>query len=92
MRHEINELAAMTAEFESVLTKGAEQSNSDPLVIACLGLSNLTLDLVWALEWIDTLTDRLGKDGLVTEFMADLKGRCKSSRSLELAAKEAELL
>jgi hypothetical protein len=70
-----------------------QQIKGDPLVTAFIELSNLTLDLVWALEWIDTLTDRLGsEDGLVMEFMAQLEGRCKSSRSLELAAKEAELL
>jgi hypothetical protein len=92
MNHRTHELAVMTAEFESVLTKGAQQSNSDPLVIACLGLSNMTLDLVWALQWIDTLTDQLGTDGMVMEFMTDLEARCKTSRSLELAAKEVELL
>jgi hypothetical protein len=69
-----------------------QQTKADPLVTACIELSNLTLDLVWALEWIDTLTDRLGKDGLVTEFMADLEGRCKNRRPLEIAAQGVELL
>jgi hypothetical protein len=69
-----------------------QQSNNDPIVTACIELSNLMLDLVWALQWIDTLTDRLGNDGLVMEFMAELEGRCKSRESLKSAAKEVELL
>jgi len=70
----------------------AQQTKGDPIVTACIELSNLMLDLVWALEWIDTLTDRLGNDGLVMEFMTELECRCKSRRSLDIAAKEAELL
>ena len=82
---------ALAAGFESALRDATKTNDSDPLVIACLEMSNLTLDLVWAMQWIDTLTDRLGEDGMVGEFMQDLEERIGQSKSLELAAREANL-
>jgi antitoxin component HigA of HigAB toxin-antitoxin module len=32
-------------------------------------------DLIWALEWLDTLADRIPQDGSVKEFRADIVER-----------------
>jgi len=88
----LENIAQMTAEFERDLTQGAKHSDMDPMVIACIGLSNLTLDLLWALQWLDTLSDRLKDDHMVAEFMSDLKARSEQSICLQRTAEEANLL
>jgi hypothetical protein len=49
----------------------------------------MNADLVWAVEWLDTLTDRLTGDHMVAEFMAELEHRRTQSDALNSAAKEA---
>jgi hypothetical protein len=51
----------------------------------------MNADLVWAVEWLDTLTDRLTGDHMVAEFMAELEHRRTQSDALHAASKEAEL-
>jgi hypothetical protein len=49
----------------------------------------MNTDLIWAIEWLDTLSDRLTGDHMVAEFMAELERRRMQSDALNLAAKEA---
>jgi hypothetical protein len=49
----------------------------------------MNADLVWAVEWLDTLTDRLTGDHMVAEFMAELEQRRTQSDALNAASKEA---
>ena len=49
-------------------------------------LGQSAADLVWAMEWLDTLTDRLGEDHMVREFLDDLKERRKESYLINMAA------
>jgi hypothetical protein len=49
----------------------------------------MNADLVWAVEWLNTLTDRMTGDHMVAEFMAELEHRRTQSDALNLAAKEA---
>jgi hypothetical protein len=49
----------------------------------------MNADLVWAVEWLNTLTDRLTGDHMVAEFMAELEQRRTQSDTLNSAAKEA---
>jgi len=88
----LENIAQMTAEYERDLVQGAKHSDRDPLLIACIGLSNLTLDLLWSLQWLDTLKDRLKNDHMVEEFIDDLKARSKQSDCLQRIAQEANLL
>jgi hypothetical protein len=64
----------------------------DPLVVACIGLSELKLDLLWTLEWLNTLKDKRTNEHIVDEFMTELKERCESSNTLKLSAQEAKLI
>jgi hypothetical protein len=59
------------------------------LVAALVAHAQVTLDLVWAIEWLDTLSDRLTGDHMVAEFMAELEHRRTQSDTLNSAAKEA---
>jgi hypothetical protein len=59
------------------------------LVAALVAHAQVTLDLVWAIEWLDTLSDRLTGDHMVAEFMAELEHRRTQSDALNAAAKEA---
>ena len=59
------------------------------LVAALVAHAKVTLDLVWAIEWLDTLSDRLTGDHMVAEFMAELEHRRTTSDTLNSAAKEA---
>jgi hypothetical protein len=67
----------------------AENSLQPALVKALVLHGQATLDLVWALEWLDTLSDRLTGDHMVAEFMAELEHRRTQSDTLNSAAKEA---
>jgi hypothetical protein len=67
----------------------AETSLQPALVKALVLHGQATLDLVWALQWLDTLTDRLTGDHMVAEFMAELEHRRTTSDTLHAAAKEA---
>jgi hypothetical protein len=64
---------------------------ANPLVAALVAHGQATLDLVWAMQWLDTLTDCLAEHHMVAEFMADLEQRRTTSDTLNSAAKEAEL-
>jgi hypothetical protein len=66
-------------------------SEPNPLVLALVAHGQATLDLVWALEWINTLTDRMTGDHMVAEFMAELEHRRTQSDTLNAAAKEAQI-
>jgi hypothetical protein len=66
-------------------------SEPNPLVRALVLHGQATLDLVWALEWINTLTDRMTGDHMVAEFMAQLEHRRTTSDTLNAAAKEAQI-
>jgi hypothetical protein len=67
----------------------AETSLQPALVKALVLHGQATLDLVWALEWLDTLSDRLTGDHMVAEFMAELEHCRTQSDTLNSAAKEA---
>jgi hypothetical protein len=69
----------------------ADTSLQPALVEALVLHGQATADLVWALEWIDTLTDAMLGNYLVAEFMAELEHRRTTSDTLNAAAKEAEL-
>jgi hypothetical protein len=62
---------------------------ANPLVAALVAHAQVTLDLVWAVEWLNTLTDRMTGDHMVAEFMAELEHRRAQSDALNAAAKEA---
>jgi hypothetical protein len=62
---------------------------ANPLVAALVAHAQVTLDLVWAVEWLNTLTDRMTGDHMVAEFMAELEHRRTTSDTLNSAAKEA---
>jgi hypothetical protein len=62
---------------------------ANPLVAALVAHGQVTLDLVWAVEWLNTLTDRMTGDHMVAEFMAELEHRRTQSDALNAAAKEA---
>jgi hypothetical protein len=49
----------------------------------------MNADLVWAVEWLNTLTGRMTGDHMVAEFMAELEQRRRQSDALNGAAKEA---
>lgn len=82
----------MTEAYASDLQIMAEKAKMDPIVVACIGLSDLTLDLVWALEWLNTLKDKRTNEDIVDEFMQELKERCEDSNTLKISAREANLL
>jgi hypothetical protein len=86
------QLAKLTAEFEMDLKYGAKAADMEPIVVACIGLSTLTLDLIWTLQWLNTLKDKRTDEGIVDEFMTELKQRCENSHTLKLSAQEANLL
>jgi hypothetical protein len=66
------------------------QTSLQPALVKALVLhGQATLDLVWALQWLDTLTDRMTGDHMVAEFMAELEQRRRQSDALNGAAKEA---
>jgi hypothetical protein len=67
------------------------QSENPLLVAALVAHGQVTLDLVWALRWLDTLCDRMTGDHMVAEFLAELEHRRTESDTLNAAAKEAEL-
>lgn len=48
-------------------------------------------DLVWAMEWLDTLTDAMHSQGMAQEFLADLAKRRLESRELDNVAREVNL-
>jgi hypothetical protein len=54
-------------------------------------LGKSAADLVWAMEWLDTLTDRLGEDHMVREFLDDLQERRKESDLINMAAGVAKI-
>jgi hypothetical protein len=64
---------------------------NDHIVEAFLANGKITLDLVWALEWINTLTDRLTGDHMVDEFLKDLAARRLDSEQLDACASEVRL-
>ena len=92
MNTSLDQIAQMTADYERDILEGSKKSEMEPLVIASIGLSNLTLDLLWAVEWLNTLKDRLKDDHMVQEFMDELNERVKQSESLRLVSQEANLL
>ena len=49
----------------------------------------MNTDLVWAIEWLNTLCDRLTGDHMVDEFKDELAQRRRESVALDEAAKEA---
>lgn len=71
------------------------------LVQAMVANAQTTIDLVWAMEWLDSLVDdltterfeRTGELGhpRAKEFLDDLAERRKHSEGLHSAAKEANL-
>jgi hypothetical protein len=67
----------------------AETSLQPALVKALVLHGQATLDLVWALQWLDTLTGPMTGDHMVAEFMAELEHRRTQSDTLNSAAKEA---
>lgn len=68
------------------------QTSLQPALVEALVLhGQATSDLVWALQWIDTLADRLTGDGMVDEFLSDLQQRRTQSTTLHAAAQEADL-
>jgi hypothetical protein len=51
----------------------------------------MNADLVWAVEWLHTLADRMPRDSSVGEFLEELKQRRTESGALDAAVKEAGL-
>ena len=54
-------------------------------------LGEATVELVWAMQWLDTLSDRLTGDHMVAEFMAELNQRRTTSNLLNIAAGVAKI-
>lgn len=59
-------------------------------------LVSMTIDLIWAMEWIDSLTDNLntardGEHPRTREFLDDLAQRRIGNHTLDACAKEANL-
>lgn len=82
------------------LAKTYEQAMKDALLLS----SETTSDLIWAMEWIDTLSDALNtardeetdeiirrEHGMYQEFQQCLTKRRKTSHRLDLVAKEVGL-
>ena len=65
-------------------------SEPNPLVEALVAHAQVTLDLVWALEWLNTLTDMLPAYQ-ISEFYDELQHRRTQSDALNAAAKEAQI-
>jgi hypothetical protein len=61
--------------------------DKDPIVSALLFSSQMTLDLVWALEWCSSLDD----EGLLKAFLRELETRRKDNHALDSCAKEVGL-
>jgi hypothetical protein len=49
----------------------------------------MNADLVWTIEWLNTLVDRMPHDSSVREFLEELKQRRGQSAALDAAVKEA---
>jgi hypothetical protein len=50
----------------------------------------MNADLLWAMEWLDTLSDCCGEHHMVGEFLADLEVQRKKSEALDRVAKEVQ--
>ena len=48
-------------------------------------------DLVWCVEWLSTLVDRMPDDSSVREFLSDLSERRATNSDLNRIAQEANL-
>lgn len=48
-------------------------------------------DVLWAMEWLDTLSDCCGEHHMVREFLADLEQRRTQSDAVDRAAREVKL-
>ena len=62
-------------------------SDKDPIVSALMFSSQMTLDLVWALEWCTAIDN----EGFVNVFLRELEKRRKDNHALNACAKEAGL-
>ena len=71
-------------------------ASAQPLVQALVAHATLVTDMVWALEWLNSLCDDLntGRDAQhprTREFLDELAKRRKGNHTLDSAAKEAYL-
>jgi hypothetical protein len=76
-------------------------ASAEPLVQALVAHATLVTDMVWALEWLNSLTDDLNSERhkytgeeehpRTREFLDDLAKRRKGNDTLNSAAKEANL-
>ena len=71
-------------------------ASAEPLVQALVAHATLVTDMVWALEWLNSLCDDLntGRDAQhprTREFLDELAKRRKGNHTLDSAAKEAYL-
>lgn len=71
---------------------------TDPVTACLLGLHRVNTDLLWALEWLNSLTDDLNAERYqrngdeqhprTSEFLADLAQRRIESDPLDVLSKE----
>ncbi len=71
------------------------------IVQALVANAQTTIDLTWAMQWLDSLVNELngehhertgdGEHHRVREFLDDLEARRKNSETLHAAAREAQL-
>ena len=71
-------------------------ASAEPLVQALVAHATLVTDMVWALEWLNSLCDDLntGRDAQhprTREFLDELAKRRKGNHTLDSCAKEAYL-
>jgi len=71
-----------------------EQPITDNVVAALVANAQTTLDLIWALRWIEVLIAELCKDGdvgVADDFIRHLRNRTLSSDALKACAEEVGL-
>jgi hypothetical protein len=51
----------------------------------------MNADLVWTIEWLNTLVDRMPHDSSVREFLEELKQRRAESAELDAVAREVSI-
>jgi hypothetical protein len=71
-------------------------NSTEPMTAALMAIHRVNSDLLWALEWIDGLTDDLntGREAehpRTREFLEDLAQRRTESDPLDVLAREVQL-
>jgi hypothetical protein len=71
-------------------------SSTEPMTAALMAIHRVNSDLLWALEWIDSLTDDLNtgretEHPRTREFLEDLAQRRTESDPLDVLAREVQL-